>query len=179
MQQPAPHLPFEAVTERLSAYADEDLDGVLIKIDWDFPHVIRSSDSANDGAWSAEAHVVMLTDLATRDNLMATTCKEYLMKNWDTIWSQTVLELLDRFKKKTTQVERTEPYLLQSILSTVAASFLGPGAAIVAAGLHAAGATIAAWNDTHARIHNMPSERTPDMDAAGKTLLILIMEHSG
>jgi hypothetical protein len=190
MQQAPSDLPFEAVTERLSAYADEDLDGVLIKIDWDLPQVIRSSvgrmaynNSANNEAWSAEAHVVMLKDPAASDHLMATTCKEYLLKNWDTTWSQPVLDLLDRFKAKTTEAERSEPSLFRRILSPAIAAnvglamsiattpFLGPAATIWGFGFGVAGAAIATWNNnTHARIHRIPSERIPDMDVAGKTL---------
>jgi len=42
---------------------------------------------------------------------MATTCEEYLTRCWDSVWSRTLLELLDRFttnvlKGSTTRKER-------------------------------------------------------------------------
>ena len=113
MPQDATNLPFRAISERLSVYANDDVDGVLIEINWDLPSIIRSR--AIDEAWNPATHVVILRDLATHDSLMATTCEDYIIKNWDTTWSRTVLELLNRFTKQLTRVERTQPSLPRSI----------------------------------------------------------------
>jgi hypothetical protein len=90
--------------ERILRYAHEDIDEVKIRVDWDVPHIIKScSDhrlsNANEEVWSPATHVVILQDSADND-LMATTCKDYLTKNWDDNWSQTLLRLLDRFTKE-------------------------------------------------------------------------------
>lgn len=94
---------FSTVRERILGYANEDIDEVEIKFEWDVPHIIEScsnrrlSNNADEEVWSPATHVVILKASATDDGLMATTCEEYLTRNWHDDVSETLLRLLHRF----------------------------------------------------------------------------------
>lgn len=134
--------------------------------------------------WSPATHVVILKDPATHDSFMATTCKVYLIRNWDTTWSQIVLELLDLFTKTVTAVERMQPSIFRTIHSTLSTASLGLGVSAATAsifspfmaiglGVGVAGAAIAAWNSTtRAGFPEMNSARISDMDVTGKKVII-------
>lgn len=77
---------FRTVRERILGYANEDIDEVEIRFEWDVPHIIIKScfncglSNANEELWSPATHVVILKNSAVDNDLMATTCEEYLTR---------------------------------------------------------------------------------------------------
>ncbi|GFG18503.1 hypothetical protein IFM61392_10584 [Aspergillus lentulus] len=117
--------------ERILRYAHEDIDQVEIRFDWDVPHIIKSCFNSNDEVWSPATHVVILKDSAANNDLMATTCKDYLTRNWGDNWSQTLLRLLDRLTKEVLAVP-TEASRAQALFPALRVSNLAVGLGVTA-----------------------------------------------
>jgi len=97
---------FSALSNKLLSWKDEDIDEVEVRFDWDIPDIIGSGSSGGvddtpTEMWHPATHVVVLKDSASHNDFMATTCEEYVMRCWDSVWSRTLLELLDRFTTTT------------------------------------------------------------------------------
>ncbi|KAL4902362.1 hypothetical protein BDW74DRAFT_180867 [Aspergillus multicolor] len=91
---------FKSFEEPLSEYSNEYTDGVEFRFDWEVPEIIRSSYKANKEVWSPKSHVVLLQDSVAPADIMATTCREYLVKSWETL-TPLMLNMLDRLTKET------------------------------------------------------------------------------
>ena len=93
---------FSAFSNMLLSWKDEDIDEVEVRFDSDILDVFKPGSSSGvdvtpTEVWRPETHVVLLKDSASQNNFMATTCEEYLTRCWDSVWSRTLLELLDQF----------------------------------------------------------------------------------
>ena len=97
---------FRALSRRLLSWEEKDVDEIEVTFDWNIPGVFKPSpggdvDNTPTDVWHPATYVVVLKDLASHNNFMATTCEEYLMRCWDGVWSRTLLKVLDRFTTTT------------------------------------------------------------------------------
>ena len=88
------------LSDMILGWEGEDFIEVEVRFDWDIlgvfePGSTSGVDATPTEVWRPETHVVVLKDSASHNNFMATTCEEYLTRCWGSVWSQTLLEMLD------------------------------------------------------------------------------------